>query len=194
MFGGIFSEMFVRDYCMGVRLVTARQRRRYGVARMPHRRPRSGIKRRLLAVLILPAVLWLGWYQLQALLTQPQAGAPQEYSEWVFLEAGVELSRLKLDYRAVDTLTNFTTLADDLKQHGIKSVYLITSAYHMRRSRLIGEIVLGSRGIHLQPVEIPSGQSPESLSKTLRDGGRALVWVTTGYTGAELHQQPVATP
>jgi uncharacterized SAM-binding protein YcdF (DUF218 family) len=208
---------------MGARLVTARQRRRYAMARTPRRRP-SGLKRRLLAMLILPAVLWLGWYQLQALLTQPQAvlvlggaterekfaaqfarehpglpiwissGAPQEYSEWVFSEAGVELSRLKLDYRAVDTLTNFTTLADDLKQRGIKSVYLITSAYHMRRSRLIGEIVLGSRGIHLQPVEIPSGQSPESLSKTLRDGGRALVWVTTGYTGAELHQQPVATP
>lgn len=208
---------------MGARLVTARQRRRSAVARTPRRRP-SGLKRRLLAMLILPAVLWLGWYQLQALLTQPQAvlvlggaterekfaaqfarehpglpiwissGAPQEYSEWVFSEAGVELSRLKLDYRAVDTLTNFTTLADDLKQRGITSVYLITSAYHMRRSRLIGEIVLGSRGIHLQPVEIPSGQSPESLSKTLRDGGRALVWVTTGYTGAELHQQPVATP
>jgi uncharacterized SAM-binding protein YcdF (DUF218 family) len=204
---------------MGTRLVSARQRRRY-----PDARRRSGLKRRLLALLLLPVVLWLAGYQIQALLTTPQAvlvlggaterekfaaqfarehpqlpiwissGAPQEYSEWVFSEAGIERSRLNLDYRAVDTLTNFTSLADDLKGQGITSVYLITSAYHMRRSRLIGEIVLGSRGIHLRPVEIPSEQSPESLSKALRDGGRALVWVTTGYTGAELHQQPVATP
>jgi uncharacterized SAM-binding protein YcdF (DUF218 family) len=204
---------------MGTRLVSARQRRRHPAARR-----RSGLKRRLLALLLLPLVLWLAAYQIQALLTPPQAvlvlggaterekfaaqfarehpqlpiwissGAPQEYSEWVFSEAGIERSRLNLDYRAVDTLTNFTSLADDLKGQGITSVYLITSAYHMRRSRLIGEIVLGSRGIHLRPVEIPSEQSPESLSKALRDGGRALVWVTTGYTGAELHQQPVATP
>jgi uncharacterized SAM-binding protein YcdF (DUF218 family) len=204
---------------MGTRLVSARQRRRH-----PAPRRRSGLKRRLLALLLLPLLLWLAGYQIQALLTPPQAvlvlggaterekfaaqfarehpqlpiwissGAPQEYSEWVFSEAGIERSRLNLDYRAVDTLTNFTSLADDLKGQGITSVYLITSAYHMRRSRLIGEIVLGSRGIHLRPVEIPSEQSPESLSKALRDGGRALVWVTTGYTGAELHQQPVATP
>jgi uncharacterized SAM-binding protein YcdF (DUF218 family) len=85
----------------------------------------------------------------------------------------------------VDTLTNFTTLVDDLKQRQIKKVYLITSDYHMRRSRAIGEIVLGSRGIAFQTVAIPSDQAPEDMTKVLRDSGRALVWVVTGYTGYE---------
>jgi uncharacterized SAM-binding protein YcdF (DUF218 family) len=159
---------------------------------------------------------WLGYGQLRSVMTKPQAvlvlggeaereryaaefavthpnlpvwissGAPREYSEWVFSEAGVDLDRLKLDYRAVDTLTNFTTLVDDLKAQGVTKVYLITSDYHMRRSRMIGEIVLGSRGIDFQPVAIPSQEPEESLSKAVRDGGRSLVWVTTGYTGYEV--------
>jgi uncharacterized SAM-binding protein YcdF (DUF218 family) len=111
------------------------------------------------------------------------SGAPRDYSEWVFSEAGVKLDRLRLDYRAVDTLTNFTTLADDLKAQGVTKVYLITSDYHMRRSQMIGEIILGSRGIELQPISIPSDQPSEDWAKALRDGGRALVWLATGYTG-----------
>jgi uncharacterized SAM-binding protein YcdF (DUF218 family) len=111
------------------------------------------------------------------------SGSPQEYSEWVFEEAGVSLDRVKLDYRAVDTLTNFTTLVADLEAKGIKSVYLLTSDYHMRRSRVIGEIVLGSHGIDVKTVVIPSEQPEEDVMKAVRDGGRAVVWVVTGYTG-----------
>jgi uncharacterized SAM-binding protein YcdF (DUF218 family) len=111
------------------------------------------------------------------------SGSPQEYSEWVFEEAGVDLSRVKLDYRAVDTLTNFTTLVADLEAKNVKSVYLLTSDYHMRRSRLIGDIVLGSHGIDVKTVVIPSEQPEEDVMKAVRDGGRALVWVVTGYTG-----------
>jgi uncharacterized SAM-binding protein YcdF (DUF218 family) len=111
------------------------------------------------------------------------SGAPREYSEWVFSEAGVDIDRVNLDYRAVDTLTNFTTLADDLKSRGITKIYLITSDYHMRRSQLIGDIVLGSRGIAFQPIAIPSDQPPEEVGKALRDSGRAFVWLATGYTG-----------
>jgi uncharacterized SAM-binding protein YcdF (DUF218 family) len=168
---------------------------------------------RLVGLIALLSIGWWGYRHWQAVLTQPQAvlvlggeaereryaaefalthpqlpvwissGAPREYSEWVFREAGVDLDRLKLDYRAVDTLTNFTTLVDDLKAKGVTKVYLITSDYHMRRSRLIGEIVLGSRGIDFQPVAIPSQQPEEEWSKALRDGGRSLVWLMTGYTG-----------
>jgi uncharacterized SAM-binding protein YcdF (DUF218 family) len=176
------------------------------------RRRRLSIPR-LVFLLAIVSVGWLGYRHLQAILTKPQAvlvlggeaereryaaefaiahpqlpvwissGAPREYSEWVFSEAGVDLDRLNLDYRAVDTLTNFTTLVDDLKARGVTKVYLITSDYHMRRSRLIGEIVLGSRGIDFQPVAIPSQVPEEALSKTLRDGGRSLFWLMTGYTG-----------
>lgn len=114
------------------------------------------------------------------------SGGPQEYVEWVFAEAGIEPERLHLDYRALDTVTNFTTLVDEFKQRGIDSVYLITSDYHMRRAVVIGEIVLGSRGIAFKPVAIPSGQSPEPLEKVVRDAARSILWVTTGHTGANL--------
>lgn len=102
----------------------------------------------------------------------------------VFVKAGVDPRRLHLDYEAVDTVTNFTTLVDDLQARGIKSVYLITSDYHMRRASVIGEIVLGSQGIDFKPVSVPSGSSPEPIQKSIRDGARALIWVATGYTGA----------
>jgi uncharacterized SAM-binding protein YcdF (DUF218 family) len=141
------------------------------------------------AVLVLGGATEREQYAANFALTHPDlpvwisSGAPQEYSEWIFSQAGVDRDRLKLDYRAVDTLTNFTTLVDDLKARNIKKVYLITSDYHMRRSRLIGEIVLGSRGIDFQTVTIPSNQPEEDFSKVMRDGGRALLWVVTGYTG-----------
>ena len=112
-------------------------------------------------------------------------GSPnQKYTKRVFAKAGISLSRLHLDYQAVDTVTNFTTMVDELQSRGITSVYLITSDYHMRRARIIGEIVLGSRGIDFKPVSVPSERSPEPIEKAIRDGARALVWVTTGYTGA----------
>ncbi|EGK86742.1 YdcF family protein [Microcoleus vaginatus PCC 9802] len=116
------------------------------------------------------------------------SGSNPEFAEWVFSEAGIESDRLHLDYRAVDTVTNFTTLVDELKAQGIESVYLITSDDHMRRAQIIGEIVLGSRGISFKPVAVPSGRTPEPVEKAVRDGARAILWLTTGYTGANFSQ------
>ncbi|NJO41037.1 MAG: YdcF family protein [Cyanobacteria bacterium CRU_2_1] len=112
------------------------------------------------------------------------SGSNPEYAEWVFSEAGIDPDRIHLDYQAVDTVTNFTTLADELKSRGITSIYLITSDYHMRRAVVIGEIVLGSRGIDFKPIEVPSGQSSEPFDKVIRDAARAILWITTGRTGA----------
>ena len=116
------------------------------------------------------------------------SGTNPEFAEWVFAEAGIKPDRLHLDYRAVDTVTNFTTLVDELQAKGIESVYLITSDDHMRRAQIIGEIVLGSRGISFKPVAVPSGRTPEPIEKAVRDGARAIVWLTTGYTGADFSQ------
>ena len=117
-------------------------------------------------------------------------GSPnQRYTKRVFAKAGIDPTRLHLDYQAVDTVTNFTTLVDDLQARGIHSVYLITSDYHMRRARIIGEIVLGSRGIDFKAVKVPSDRSPESIEKAIRDGGRAIVWLLTGHTGASISKR-----
>ncbi|WP_228035529.1 YdcF family protein [Oculatella sp. LEGE 06141] len=117
------------------------------------------------------------------------SGSPIEYTEWVFSNAGIPSERIHVDYRAEDTVTNFTTLVDDLNARGIHCVYLITSDYHMRRAQVVGEIVLGSRGIELKPVSVPSTppeQWPESMGKVVRDAARAVLWVATGRTGSSL--------
>jgi uncharacterized SAM-binding protein YcdF (DUF218 family) len=167
-------------------------------------------------MLALPIVLWLGYKEIKSKLEQPQAifvlggstqrekfaaefasqhpdlpiwisgGTPEDYAEQVFAKAGIDRSRLRLDYRAVDTVTNFTTLVDEFQARGIKKIYLITSDYHMRRARIIGEIVLGSRSIEFKPVSVPTERSPESIEKVIRDGARAVLWVATGHTGSTL--------
>lgn len=114
------------------------------------------------------------------------SGSPEWYTRRVFAKAEINRDRLHTDHQAVDTVTNFTSLVDELQARGIDSVYLITSDYHMRRARVIGEIVFGSRGIVLKPVPVPSGNSSEPIEKAIRDGVRAILWVTTGHTGASL--------
>lgn len=115
-------------------------------------------------------------------------GGPEAWSQQVFANAGIERDRIHLDYQAIDTVTNFTTVVDQLKAQDIQSIYLITSDYHMRRACIIGAVVLGSRGIHFTPVPITSQHSPEPLVKALGDGSRALLWVGTGSTGSSFSQ------
>ena len=110
----------------------------------------------------------------------------ENYVKRVFAKAGINPQRLHLDYQAEDTVTNFTTLVNDFQARGINRIYLVTSDYHMRRARFVGEIVLGSRGIDLQPVVVPTKKSPETVKKALRDGVRAVLWVVTGHTGSTL--------
>jgi uncharacterized SAM-binding protein YcdF (DUF218 family) len=115
------------------------------------------------------------------------SGSNPEYADWLYFEkSGLDPNRVHLDYRAVDTVTNFTTLVNDLKANNIEKVYLVTSSYHMRRAQWIGEIVLGSRGISLEPVVVPSDKPSEPLGKALRDGARAAMWVVSGYSGEDL--------
>ncbi len=114
------------------------------------------------------------------------SGSPQEYAQKIFAKAGIKSDRLNFDYRAQDTVTNFTTLVDELQAQGIDSVYLITSENHMKRAKIIGDIVLGSRGIDFKPIYVPSSNPPEPIEKCLRDGARSIFWLITGQTGAVL--------
>ena len=58
----------------------------------------------------------------------------------------------------------------------------------MRRSRAIATIVLGSEGIVVTPIAVPSsGDRSESLIRVVRDGGRSLLWIFTNRTGASLN-------
>ena len=104
----------------------------------------------------------------------------------IFAAAGVARDRLHLDYRAVDTVTNFTSLVGDLQQRQIHHIYLVTSDFHMPRARAIATLVLGSRGITVTPVSVPSPNPPEHWTRTFRDCFRSVVWLLTGRTGASL--------
>ncbi|MBD2260657.1 YdcF family protein [Pseudanabaena sp. FACHB-2040] len=178
-------------------------------------RCRSGWRLGIIAGLV--PLVWVGQQQIRAFFQEPQAilvlggstdreqyaatmaqqhpdlpvwvssGSNPEYAEWVFQEAQIDPDRVTLDYRAVDTVTNFTTVVDDLKEEGVSCVYLVTSDYHMRRASIIGQIVLGSRGISFRPLSVPSSDAEsEDLLRSMRDGARAVLWVITGHTGSSL--------
>jgi uncharacterized SAM-binding protein YcdF (DUF218 family) len=140
------------------------------------------------AILVLGGSAVREQYAAQFALQKPNipiwvsSAGPREYTEWVFDQAGVARDRLHIDFRAVDTLTNFTTLVDDFQSRNISEVYIITEASHMPRAKMIGNVVFGSRGIKLNPITVPSAMKAEVGKKSLRDGLRSLLWLFTGAT------------
>ena len=109
-------------------------------------------------------------------------GSNPEYARWLFGRHGLDPIRVTLDYRARDTLGNFTSVVDGLRARGVRHLLLVTSSDHMDRALLVGRLVAGSRGIHLTAVAVPCGNQchPERRSKVWGDGLRALVWVLSG--------------
>ena len=114
------------------------------------------------------------------------SGSPPEKARAIFRAKGIPDRRVHLDRRAVDTVTNFTSLVADFKSRDLQHIYLITSEFHMPRAKAIATVVLGSQGIAFTPVSVPSSAPPESWLRILRDIGRALLWTITGRTGASL--------
>jgi len=176
------------------------------------RKKSSGLKLFVVSPLLILACWW-GCRQIKSVVTEPQAilvlggheerehlaaklallhpdipiwvssGSPSNYVQKIFRKAGIKLDRLHLDYKAKDTITNFTTLVDEFKARKIENVYLVTSDTHMRRAYLVGEIIFGSRGIVMRPVAVKSQTPHESCAKSIRDMIRAIWWLTTGSTG-----------
>ena len=86
-------------------------------------------------------------------------GTNPEYARWLMEHEGLGRSEVRLDYRAQDTLGNFTSLVDELQGEGIEHLLLVTSEDHLPRALVVGGIVSGSRGIRLTgvPVSVPRG-------------------------------------
>jgi uncharacterized SAM-binding protein YcdF (DUF218 family) len=105
----------------------------------------------------------------------------------IFRAAGISEERINLDYRAVDTVTNFTSLVKDFEKLNIKHLYIVTSDFHLPRAKAIATIVLGSHGITCTPVSVPSQQPKESFLHISRDIFRSIFWMITGHTGASLN-------
>lgn len=110
-------------------------------------------------------------------------GSNPEYAHWLFEQRqGLPPGQVQLDYRARDTLSNFTSLVDDLQRARIRHALLVTSSDHMDRAMLVGRVVAGSRGIQLTPEPVDCGDlcRPEGRRKIWGDGLRAVLWVVTG--------------
>ena len=114
------------------------------------------------------------------------SGILHEEARAIFRAYGIPDSRVHLDSRAVDTVTNFTSLVTDFQRYHVQHVYLITSEFHMPRAKAIATIVFGSQGITFTPVTIPSDKPVETEFHILRDVVRAFLWLVTGRTGASL--------
>ncbi len=193
------------------RPVARRPATRPPVRPRPRRRP-SPWPRRLLVLALAGALLWLSrglWWpdppppqvilvlggdrdreiraaelaRSRGLPVVVSSGTNPEYAHWLFEQrAGLPSHQVRLDYRAHDTLSNFTSLVDDLRGARIRHALLVTSSDHMPRALLVGRIVAGSRGIHLTPVAVPCGSlcEPEGRRLVWGDGARAALWVLSG--------------
>lgn len=114
---------------------------------------------------------------------------PNPSLERVFAKANIPDRVIHYEQCATDTVTNFTCNVDRFARDRMWRVYLITSDYHMRRSRAIATFIFGSRGIIATPIVV-SHQSPkprESIWKVLRDCVRSILWLFTGRSGASLN-------
>lgn len=95
-------------------------------------------------------------------------------------EKGVAWKRVKVDFRATDTLTNFTTLVPYLQSNYPRKVLMITSEGNLSRASVLAWLVWGSRGIATEPVLVEGAGHDESWLKTLADSIRGLAWVILG--------------
>lgn len=110
------------------------------------------------------------------------SGSPDDGTGWAFGIARISPTRLHIDRRAVDTVTNFTSLVADFKSRHFQHLYLITADYHLRRAKAIATFVFGNQGIAFTPVSIPTDMPVESWLRVLRDVCRALLWISTRRT------------
>ena len=117
------------------------------------------------------------------------SGTTPDNAYKIFQAVGIPKTRLHLDNRAVDTVTNFTSLVGDFNKRNFHHLFLITSNFHMPRAKAIAIFVLGSQGIAFTPVSVPSDKPPETQIRILRDSARAMLWVFTGYTGASFKHE-----
>ena len=119
----------------------------------------------------------------QGLPVVVSGGSNPEYAQWLFAQReGLPREQVLLDYRAQDTVSNFTSLVDELRQARIRHALLVTSSDHMERALLVGRLVAGSRGIHLTPVTVSCGGrcQREPRRKVWFDGLRSVLWVLSG--------------
>ena len=91
--------------------------------------------------------------------------------------------RIAVDTQAVDTVSNFTTLAPVLYGTLVEHVLVLTSGWHAERAAHVATVVLRDAcGMAFTVVGLPcsAGVPSENLLKCLRDELRAHLWLMIG--------------
>lgn len=63
--------------------------------------------------------------------------------------AGIDMKRVIFDFRAWDTVSNFTQIRDILKEHKITALCIVTDKFHTARASLIAYIVYHTAGVDI---------------------------------------------
>lgn len=101
---------------------------------------------------------------------------------WDLLQSyGIERGRVIFDYKAWDTVTNFTNTFDLVKSLKTDILHIVTDDFHMRRAFNVARVVYALRDTDLQKHPRQTTDTRvETLSKVISDCIRALVWRITG--------------
>lgn len=133
----------------------------------------GGIRREILAAQLAQS------YPELPIIVSSGSSLPCLYRVFV-AEKGIAWSRVKVDFRARDTLTNFTTLVPYLQFNQPRKVFMITSKGNLSRASVLAWLIWGSRGIATEPVLIEGEGHDESWLKTFADSIRGVTWVVLG--------------
>jgi hypothetical protein len=101
------------------------------------------------------------------------------------------LKLVKLDTSATDTVTNFTSLCTVFQKRRFKHALVVTSDYHVDRSKAVGQVILNSMGVAMSMHSIQSTQKGAAFrnlhqntraepNKLRRDLLRAWIYVLVG--------------
>jgi hypothetical protein len=100
----------------------------------------------------------------------------------IYRQANVSLNRVFFDFRAWDTLTNFTLTLPWILDHQCTDLMVVTDQFHIRRAMTIADIVYFTRGLSITEHPHPSTQPDESRKLIAWDAFRSWIWKTTGKT------------
>lgn len=97
--------------------------------------------------------------------------------------AGITDARFILDFKAWDTVTNFTHTLQLVRSYVPGTLYVVTDQFHMKRAMAIARAVYFLRGIKVVPVPYMGSEPhpPESGELIRYDQMRSWIWRLTGY-------------
>lgn len=100
----------------------------------------------------------------------------------IYRALNVDMSRVFFDFKAWDTLTNFTLTQPWVLSHKPKKLYVVTDDFHMERSMRIGKITYLWKGVDVEERRHPSERQSEPEEWVKWDTLRSLWWRVTGKT------------